>query len=282
MPKTGGLTLRHFLLRRYGTRAFDHHDDRLIPPEILGSMFAPDLGENDRFLRSFASLPTEWQAAVMVFTGHFTYGIHDRLPGPNTYVTLVRDPIDRTLSQFAMRRRNRAPDLTLREFLTHRHTVGDQQTRRLAGGEWARGGADTTGMLEAAKQHLVDDFAVVGLKERWDETMLVLADTFGWERPYYHRYNERPDGRSQLDVPADLVDRLREMHQNDEELYRFAKARFEERLARDHPDVERRVRRLRRGNDLWQRADPHVQRARHMRYRLRSGAARTYHRLIGR
>ena len=282
VPRTGGLTLRRFLTRRYGRAAFPHSDGDAHPIALMGALPQPDRGGNERYLEALSALPEERRAVVRVYIGHFTYGIHQQLPEPSTYFTVLRDPIDRTLSAYNWHRVGRWSESSLREFLTHPLTVGDQQTRRIAGGEWARGSSDTNGMLEVAKQHLVDDFAVVGLKERWEETLLVLADTFGWPRPYYHTYNELPGRPVREGVPDDVVEILGELNRIDYELYRFATSRFDEQLRRDFPDVAGRLRRLRRGNVLWKRVDPHMQRMRRTRYVVRSTAARTFHRVVGR
>jgi len=251
IPKTGGLTLRHFLLRQYrGGAAFDHYDEWMRPIDQQSRMNPPAEGQNGRFLEDFWSLPPDRQARVRVCTGHFSFGIHEHLPAPNTYITMLREPIDRTLSGYHYRRTLRLPDLSLREYVGDPGGVPDPQTRRVAGGEWARGSSDTRGMLDAAKENLSAHFDMVGITERWDETL-------------------------------DLLEILKERTQIDRELYLFARAEFEDRLAREYPNIEHEVARLRRGNRVWRHVDRPLQGARRVRYLARSSAARTFHRVRG-
>src|SRR5438105_4223765 len=37
---------------------------------------------------------------VRVISGHFTFGLHAALPQPFTYITILRDPVKRLVSQF--------------------------------------------------------------------------------------------------------------------------------------------------------------------------------------
>ena len=282
IPKTGGLTLRHFLLRQYrGGAAFDHYDEWMRPIDQQSRMNPPAEGQNGRFLEDFWSLPPDRQARVRVCTGHFSFGIHEHLPAPNTYITMLREPIDRTLSGYHYRRTLRLPDLSLREYVGDPGGVPDPQTRRVAGGEWARGSSDTRGMLDAAKENLSAHFDMVGITERWDETLLMLALKFGWPRPYYHRYNESHGRVTRDEVDEDLLEILKERTQIDRELYLFARAEFEDRLAREYPNIEHEVARLRRGNRVWRHVDRPLQGARRVRYLARSSAARTFHRVRG-
>jgi hypothetical protein len=277
--KTGGMTIRHFLKRRYRDASVDI---RNVPNHGEHTMGPPDRGQNDAFLEKFWALPREQRDAMRVCYGHLSYGLHERLPGPSTYITLLRDPIDRVLSMHEFQRVKRGLELSLRDYVMNLAHVGDQQTRRLAGGDWARGLPNTDGMLEAAKQHLTDHFAVVGVTELWDETLLVMADTFGWKRLRYDTHNESPGRLRREAVDDEVLEVIRRQNLLDQELYQFARDRFEARLARDHPDMERRVRRLRRANPVWLEVDRQMKRGKQIPYTIRSGAARTYHRVSGR
>ena len=55
------------------------------------------------FLWSYKKLnrwPTKRLGRMQVFKGHMPFGIHRRLPQPSTYITFLRDPVERVISAY--------------------------------------------------------------------------------------------------------------------------------------------------------------------------------------
>ena len=56
-------------------------------------------------------LPLEQRARFRLVMGHFQYGIHEFLPQEYTYVTIVRDPVERVISHYNYLRQTQ-PEIT--------------------------------------------------------------------------------------------------------------------------------------------------------------------------
>src|SRR6185295_12324969 len=83
IPKAAGTTLQDFILRHYkpGGKAFRFtgHQDQL---NALAAMTEAERNEID------------------VFAGHVHFGIHEKLSEPATYLTMLRDPVERIISHY--------------------------------------------------------------------------------------------------------------------------------------------------------------------------------------
>src|SRR5690606_35182533 len=122
-------------------------------------------------------LPPRARRHVRLFEAHCGWGVHERLPQPSRYMTLLRDPIDRTLSVYDYLRETRYidPETTLEAFLAAPPPgrvwwVDNAQVRFLAGSAGVIDdrpvGAVTAGMLDLARARL-GDFLHVGITERF-------------------------------------------------------------------------------------------------------------------
>ncbi|MEO5579030.1 MAG: hypothetical protein ABIR58_00110 [Gemmatimonadaceae bacterium] len=71
--------------------------------------------------------------------------------------------------------------MSLHDFVTNPpfREVDNDQTRRIAGEEPPLGRC-TSAMFELAKQNLRRHFRVVGVTDRFDETLLLMKQAFGW------------------------------------------------------------------------------------------------------
>ncbi|MHB1561444.1 MAG: sulfotransferase family 2 domain-containing protein, partial [Isosphaeraceae bacterium] len=182
--------------------------------------------------------------------GHFWFGVHRHIARPWHYITLLRHPIDRVLSLYyhvkthypnhsQPRRdqyRNRLvrpadiDGMSLEEFVEHPpfREVENDQVRRISGIEPALGGC-TEHMLEEAKQNLRRHFAMVGVTERFDETLVLLKRKYGWTRDllYYPR-NTNPARPATETIPMATREAILRRNELDHELYRFAEKRLDE------------------------------------------------------
>jgi hypothetical protein len=103
-------------------------------------------------------------------------------------------------------------------------------------------------MLKTAKSNLRDHFAVVGLTERFDETLLLLKRELGWRRHSYMRHNvtaRRPKKRALSEA---ALNSILGANQLDIELYQYAKGLFEERVRQQGPSFNRELNRFRSVN----------------------------------
>jgi hypothetical protein len=82
-------------------------------------------------------------------------------------------------------------------------------------------------LLDMAKEHLTNAFSVVGICERFEESLMLMATTFDWEIPFY---KNRKVSRTRPQVSPETVEMIRDHNRLDVELYEFSKSLFEESL----------------------------------------------------
>jgi hypothetical protein len=250
IPKTAGSTLNSIMERQYSRRQFySLYPTRLYP---------------DGNAKQFHSMSTEQRAQLRLLTGHVGYGFHCELPNPVTYFTLLRDPIERVISFYYYVRRNAghylhdytlAQNLSLPQFVASGSTeVNDNLSVRMISGHWKdiAYGQCTREMLEMAKQNLREYFAVVGLAERFDESLLLLKQAFGWRNVYYMRHNVTQDRPRQGELPVDTLNLIRQHNQLDGDLYDFARTLFEAQLNQSGLDIPAELDRFHRRNRIAQ------------------------------
>lgn len=217
IPKTAGTTLNRIIEWQYNPL----------------SIFTVDPHRIRATAARFKTLPEARRRRFRVVRGHLPYGIHEYLPQGGAYVTMLRNPVSRLLSSYyfilnwplhPLHRKFKKEKLSLEQLLQmqpHRHNL---QCRFISG--LGITGTCDEGTLELAKQNLAS-FRVVGLAERFEESLRLMAVTFDWKLGYYESHKVAK-GRPQTD-PA-LLEVLSERNRLDMELYDFGKSLFEESL----------------------------------------------------
>lgn len=221
--KTAGSTLRQVLSRQLpGSQVM-----------VVRALRRPR-GET---LADFATLPEAERARPRLIMGHTVFGLHELVPRPCTYMTMLRDPVRLVHSQYRyVRRRPRhrhhddAMRMSLSEYVESGIAIeaDNSQTRAVCGDVDTPFGECTEAMLERAIANLDQHFAWVGLTERFAESMVLLGRTFGWPDVRYVSANV---ARSAPELTADerrLIERLNTL---DRRLYEHAAAMFDERVA---------------------------------------------------
>ncbi len=214
-----------------------------------------DSADMQRSIETFASLPLQERAKIRLLSGHFPYGLHELVPGPATYITMLRDPVDRILSIYSYmkirkdhRLHSQVHSLSLKEFLRSRLTteVDNGQVRSIANALDIPYGALNPDTLTLAQQHL-DSFAVCGLTEHFDETIIMLRRRFAWRRLTYAPKNAISRiSRSQLDREELLMVEAHAVM--DQALYDEQRRRLA--ITWRQPDFEREVRQYQRRNRI--------------------------------
>jgi hypothetical protein len=206
----------------------------------------------------FRQLPGEQRARVRLFyCEHLEFGLHERLSRPVSYFTLLREPVARVLSHNDFSAGRHAPDpVNLAEHIAA-HVEPNLQTRLLAGPPDQIASLSPAEQLERARRNLCA-CTIVGLTERFDETMLLLKKAYGWRMPFYERRNVGRRHLSRQDIPAEITRQIEADNSLDVALYAYAQELFAAQVRRYGPTWERDVQVFRALNWLWQR----VQKAR--------------------
>ncbi|MBU0492288.1 MAG: hypothetical protein KKA73_05640 [Chloroflexi bacterium] len=284
IPKTAGLTVRQSVLPRQvqrdeifatiftsvprtdGSRAVGVRAADLDAIGLFAGMRRPDDIWYPESLPAAAARfhhaqrPAEERARVRLIWGvHVEYGLHEHLDEPVSYFTLLREPVDRALSHYYFAREPRcAPeDPGLPEHLAA-HVEANLQTRLLAGplllaGQQGQGEALSPEELLARAQANLRACAVVGLTERFDETMLLLKKAYGWRMPFYERQNVSQKRPLREAIPAPVRRQIEADNQFDVALYALAQELFAAQVQQYGPAFARDLRVFRALNWLWQR-----------------------------
>ena len=128
---------------------------------------------------------------------------------------------------------------SLRRFLEnpqHASQLRNRQTQFVLGAicPLTPGVGTVTTLSEAAMLRLamerLEQMAFVGLTERYEDSLQVMAHTFGWPRPtFVPRLNIAPRDWIGVPMPDDIRDKIEALTAVDAELYRYARALFDER-----------------------------------------------------
>lgn len=237
IPKTGGTSLISILDSKFPERKiFPLHSPA---NENLFWAFTPQELKQFRFVR-----------------GHYRFGPYDEsvyrhISQNPICITMLRDPIQRTVSSY--RHIIRTPDhrlhatllangSTLRDYLTREEylpQITNLQTRIVVGAYPARPSglrrrktiSDKT-MVMFAKQRL-EQYAFVGLMERFEESIELLTYTFDWpDVEEIPRLNIASDSFSPESIEEDLLEIMRHKTALDRKLYHHAQNIFQGRVER--------------------------------------------------
>lgn len=233
IPKTGGTTLTAFLDSHF------RHDE-IFPHQLWDRLLADTNPDFSRY---------------RLFRGHFGYGFKRLFPQRPATLTMLRNPIERTISFYhhmcVDKRHNvPVPPSGLEGLIDNPETrplFSNNQTRHLAiallpsrpnGSEYwheadplfLRPHSSDGALLDLAKSHLME-CTVFGMLEHMDDSIALICDAMSWPvAPSQHLmvFANRPPTRSFS--PA-LLDRIAECNQLDMQLLDFAKSIFAERIA---------------------------------------------------
>ena len=86
--------------------------------------------------------------------------------------------------------------------------------------------------------NLREHFAVVGVKERFDETLVVLARAFGWSDVSYERQNVTENRLAAEDLPESAVEAILDANRFDAALHKLARSLLEEKIIHFHVSNE--------------------------------------------
>jgi hypothetical protein len=110
-------------------------------------------------------------------------------------------------------------------------------------------------MLEQAKENLMCHFKVIGLTERFDESMMLLRKDFPWVGwPFYSAANVTKKRLRLPEIPSNELDLVREVNRLDSELYDFVHKHFEAKVQGIRPYMKKSLKFFRRWNRVYQKA----------------------------
>lgn len=245
IPKTAGTTLNAVLEANF-------------PPESVLSVY--DKASQQRM----ESLTAEEFQALRLIQGHvFVRDFEQFFSQPLTAFTMLREPVARVVSEYDFLRS--WPEHHLYHYLNKNrigiadYVAGESKELRRRGKNLMcnslAGSAppckDEAETLERAKANL-ERFAVVGLTEMFDATLLLLQEAAGLQNVLYERRNIRAGVLKPQDLSPGELEVVREHNRLDMELYAHAKTRIEEEVARRGANFQKRLKHFQEINRRYQ------------------------------
>jgi len=171
-------------------------------------------------------LPQRRLKRFRVFKGHMPFGLHKILSSnyklhPNYW-------------------KFRREGWTLEDFV-RRSPRENVQTKMIAGAVYEE--PCTAEIFAKAKENL-QYFSVVGLTERFEESLALMKLRFGWKLESYSSFNVTRTRPKKRDLPQSTLDLIAERNRFDIELYECAAKRFQEAIDKNAAEVGRVVREL--------------------------------------
>ena len=245
IPKTAGTSLRHIVQSQFQPyNVFEFYHLKTQPPKVR------------KGIEKYQRLAPVRQKAISFVSGHVGFGLHQFLHRPCTYITVLRDPIERVVSYYYFLHRNQnaiAKDRTLREFIQNFGGVHNSMTCYLSGltlkAQLQDPSVDVKSLqfdndtLKQAQKNIEKHFKVVGFLDRFDETCILLQRKLGWNFSSYVRKNVAKRRNLIDEVSAEDLELIRDYNQLDLQLYDYAREKFAEAIAGEGtsfaPDLSR-------------------------------------------
>jgi hypothetical protein len=217
VKKTGGTTLRWDLIERFEAGEV-YPDPRQDPDNIVAYTDVSYL----------LSLPEARIRRIRAYSGHFPYVAATLMPGPFVTLTVLRDPVERTISYLKQcQALEQFHDQTLEQIYEdpwqYPLAISDYQVRifALAADDEPLNEMNTIEMdarrLEIAKDNLAE-IDVLGLQDRYAEFTAAVARRFGWPLVEPPSRRVGPDG----DASRSLRRRIEHDNPADIEFYEYA------------------------------------------------------------
>jgi hypothetical protein len=209
----------------------------------IRSNFAPDEVYPDRALdvpdddvlmhvelSHIRALPEARKRRIRVYAGHFPYVVHELFTSRPIMLTVLRDPVERTVSLLRVYK-DRKPqyrDASLEEIYedpgVYRPLIENHQTKifSMTSADAPLSYRDVIEIDDARLALAKDNLArvdVVGLYEQYDEFLRTVRARFGWRADTHIRANA---AEGEYELPVELRKRIARDNAIDRELYEYA------------------------------------------------------------
>lgn len=235
IPKTGGMTFHKILENQYRKDEF--------------FLLHPFTEKYDDFMKLVNTHPNR----IKCLAGHIPYGYHSLFSGKCAYVTMLRNPIERVISQYyyacyLLKHTNTEGKWyhnykinlnSFMEYIDSEYFAANIQTMFISGkrltcknkDNFER--ADTEDLtyddLEMAKNNLRENI-IFGLTEKFDESLMLMKNELNWGNIMYQKVNITPNKPLVDDLDIEIINAIKEKNKYDIELYDYACSEFERKI----------------------------------------------------
>jgi hypothetical protein len=240
IPKTGGSTLNPILDWNYDNKSFQINRYAQIAP--------------------FLALSDAEKLQYKVLRGQIYYGIHQDIPEACQYISILRHPYKRLVSQYFYLNVRKATlgerlsEMPFEEFLEREAFQAYMQLNLIAGGNEINEAlrrplpADA---LEVAQANIEKHFPVLGLIDNYDESLLLMKRTFGWQRAFYSRKNVNKSSPKFEDLPKATQSLIEQACEPEMALYDYAQKRLQMQIEAAGEDLARDLAALKAANQRF-------------------------------
>lgn len=182
------------------------------------------------------------RAQTKMIVGHFAYNLHQYLNTESSYITMLRNPVKRVISNYKHMKRTSSSNYTksiqsmsLLDFVKAKnwHDLDNGQVRRLCGSEnevhQVPIGECTENMLTKAKENLKNCLSV-GIMEEFDKSILLFSKSLGWHDISYSIKNAAPVNHDTNNDESEAIKLITDINRFDIELYEYANELFNTQL----------------------------------------------------
>lgn len=244
IPKTGGTTMVHTLSRQILFNKFKRLNPKRTthPKEFLNKV------ENllEDVIKS--------KSNIEVVGGHFGFGAHPAMQDPKLHFTVLREPIDRVISEYYYMKYKgmyyqdliEKEELSLLDYVNHEETsyLNNLQTRLVAGESYGSGEEVTEQVYVKALDNL-KKFASFGITEQMSNSLALFYLNLNWKRlPYYIESNINDQRPNRKKASQEDIDAITQRDKYDVLLYQEAKKIFNERVLENEDQIKKLSQRI--------------------------------------
>ncbi|CAM3761754.1 sulfotransferase family 2 domain-containing protein [Cytobacillus oceanisediminis] len=231
IPKTAGTSMRKIIEKQYNVMQRRYYYN----------------GYQDAFNR-LKGTPQQKLNTVKWVQGHFQFGLHEAISNPVEYIAMLRHPVDRVISYYYFLRENprhplhqKAKSLHLKDFIMSEENIiqdgiNNLQTTLISG--------EGTPSFEKAKKNIDEHFMMVGLTERFNESLFLMRKKLKWYVPYSSRHNVTRSRPKMSQVSEDVKKIIEQKNEFDFQLYEYGKAIFQKHLEELDPAAQQELRKM--------------------------------------
>lgn len=260
IPKAGGMTLHNILKRQFSPQEIYNIEGTRIQDSIS----------------NFMNLPKREKLKVKCLKGHMPYGLHKELLQAADYITLLRKPSERLISEYyyiLSEPKHKAYEfyhknsISLEEHI-RRHietNANNLQTR------WISGLVNidkfdppypllSENALEIAKENIIRSFSVAGTVEMFDESLLLMKRTYCWKNIYYTRRNVTINRPKENEISKKVIKDIIKCNNLDMELYEFVQRRLEQQIREQGKEFKKELILFKRMNKIYSKMPNFIRR----------------------
>lgn len=218
IPKTAGSTLREIIRGQYKEESLFQRGAYHIDPEF-SELFTQEIKEK-----------AEYRAILIQ---HAPFGAHRHLPQKFSYIAMLREPWSRHVSDYfhaiadplhSFYERGQQ-GATLDDFTIYRieeQKLTNSMTRLISGIQpFSPFQKLPPSALDTANDNMANHFAVTGITELFDESLLLMKHRYGWKRVFYRRRNVRMRKQIKIKIDPEIKQLFVNENELDYKLYKY-------------------------------------------------------------